>query len=245
MIYFGFTLILSADLCLAGGIILNCLKKGCVDVDWIHVTKGIKQEAGYFEWKWPSVMFHTGRQIFRLDERLPASPKNSTPWSLFSISILPAKCRTSGDSGWKFLISNPGQGHNFPLFFATQPWQLPATTSVRKTRDYNYSFDLLMMSGVSFETCWTIKKHWNNKFYYTVASCWLFQRGIRFAPICSHITLVLCAFLTSTEFQPRGTFFHCDNGSSRFPRNFGTLVPNQMFHIVVTLLKHKKVHRNL
>jgi len=31
-----------------------------------------------------------------------------------------------------------------------------------------------MMSGVSLETCWTIKKHWKNKFYYTVASCWLF-----------------------------------------------------------------------
>ena len=35
-------------------------------------------------------------------------------------------------------------------------------------------FELLMMSGVSLETCWEIKKHWNNKFYYTVASCWLF-----------------------------------------------------------------------
>jgi hypothetical protein len=31
-----------------------------------------------------------------------------------------------------------------------------------------------MMGGVSPETCWAIKKHWNNKFYYTVASCWLF-----------------------------------------------------------------------
>jgi len=31
-----------------------------------------------------------------------------------------------------------------------------------------------MMSGVSLETCWAIKKHWNNKFYYTVASYWLF-----------------------------------------------------------------------
>jgi hypothetical protein len=31
-----------------------------------------------------------------------------------------------------------------------------------------------MMNGVSLETCWAIKKHWNNKFYYTVASCWLF-----------------------------------------------------------------------
>ena len=35
-------------------------------------------------------------------------------------------------------------------------------------------FELLMMSGVSLETCWAIKKYWNNKFYYTVASCWLF-----------------------------------------------------------------------
>jgi predicted DCC family thiol-disulfide oxidoreductase YuxK len=30
-------------------------------------------------------------------------------------------------------------------------------------------FELLMMSGVSLETYSAIKKHWNNKFYYTVA----------------------------------------------------------------------------
>jgi hypothetical protein len=35
-------------------------------------------------------------------------------------------------------------------------------------------FELLMVSVVSLETCWAIKKQWNNKFYYTVASCWLF-----------------------------------------------------------------------
>jgi hypothetical protein len=35
-------------------------------------------------------------------------------------------------------------------------------------------FELLMMSGVSLETCGAIDKHWNNKFWYTVASCWLF-----------------------------------------------------------------------
>jgi hypothetical protein len=29
-------------------------------------------------------------------------------------------------------------------------------------------FELLMMGGVSPETCWAIKKHWNNKFFYTV-----------------------------------------------------------------------------
>jgi hypothetical protein len=51
--------------------------------------------------------------------------------------------------------------------------QLPTTTNVCKTRGWITVFELLM-SGVSFETCWEIKKHWNNKFYYTVASCWLF-----------------------------------------------------------------------
>jgi hypothetical protein len=35
-------------------------------------------------------------------------------------------------------------------------------------------FELLMMSSVLLETCWAIKKHLNNKFYYSVASCWLF-----------------------------------------------------------------------
>jgi hypothetical protein len=31
-----------------------------------------------------------------------------------------------------------------------------------------------MMCGVLPKTCWAIKKHWNNKFYYTVASFWFF-----------------------------------------------------------------------
>jgi hypothetical protein len=31
-----------------------------------------------------------------------------------------------------------------------------------------------MMSGASRETCWAIKKHWNHKFNYTVASCRFF-----------------------------------------------------------------------
>jgi len=35
-------------------------------------------------------------------------------------------------------------------------------------------FELPMMGGVSPETCSAIKKHWKNKFYYTVASCWFF-----------------------------------------------------------------------
>jgi hypothetical protein len=31
-----------------------------------------------------------------------------------------------------------------------------------------------MMSRMPLETCWAFNKHWNNKFYYKVASGWLF-----------------------------------------------------------------------
>jgi len=37
-------------------------------------------------------------------------------------------------------------------------------------------FELLMMSGVSLETCWAIKKHRNNIFYYTVANFGYFYK---------------------------------------------------------------------
>jgi hypothetical protein len=30
------------------------------------------------------------------------------------------------------------------------------------------------MSGVPLETCWAFNERWNIKFYYKVASCWLF-----------------------------------------------------------------------
>ena len=30
------------------------------------------------------------------------------------------------------------------------------------------------MSGMPLETCWAFNERWNNKFYYKVASCWLF-----------------------------------------------------------------------
>jgi len=33
---------------------------------------------------------------------------------------------------------------------------------------------LLMMNDMPLETCWAFNERWNNKFYYKVASCWLF-----------------------------------------------------------------------
>jgi len=43
-----------------------------------------------------------------------------------------------------------------------------------KTRDCQCSFRLLMMGGVSPETCWPSYKYGIMKFWYIVASCWIF-----------------------------------------------------------------------
>ena len=55
----------------------------------------------------------------------------------------------------------------------------PASTTVGhhmgiQTRGCKYILELLMMSGIALETCWAFNKFCNNKFYYKVASCWLF-----------------------------------------------------------------------
>jgi hypothetical protein len=37
---------------------------------------------------------------------------------------------------------------------------------------------LLMMGGMPLETCWAFNERWNNRLYYKVASCWLFQLSL-------------------------------------------------------------------
>ena len=58
-------------------------------------------------------------------------------------------------------------------------WQRPPTTRpttfhVWKTRGCQCCFRLLMMGGVSPETCWASYKYGIIKFWYIVASCWIF-----------------------------------------------------------------------
>jgi len=53
-------------------------------------------------------------------------------------------------------------------------WHCPPTFHVWKTRGCQCSFRLLMMGGVSPETCWASYKYGIMKFWYTVASCWIF-----------------------------------------------------------------------
>jgi hypothetical protein len=60
--------------------------------------------------------------------------------------------------------------------------------------------ELLIMSGVSLETRWAIKKHRNNKFYYTVASGLLFLYDLNYdARIREHQVCILCSFRSSPQ----------------------------------------------
>jgi hypothetical protein len=62
-------------------------------------------------------------------------------------------------------------------------------------------YELLMMRDLSLETCSAIIKHWNNKFYYRAASCWLFlynfQDKILFEIPFSLFSLLDLTFLTT------------------------------------------------
>jgi hypothetical protein len=58
-------------------------------------------------------------------------------------------------------------------------WQLPPTIRpttfhIWKIRGRQCSFRLLMMGGISLETCWASYKYGIIKFWYIAASCWIF-----------------------------------------------------------------------
>jgi hypothetical protein len=75
---------------------------------------------------------------------------------------------------WKVVgrvVGGPCQAH--------YAWQRPTTTRpttfhVWKTRGCQCSFKLLMMGGVSPETCWASYKYGIINVWYTVAPCWIF-----------------------------------------------------------------------
>jgi len=85
----------------------------------------------------------------------------------------------------KFIKKNPTRFNNVSKFYrqAHCAWQRPPTTRpttfyVWKTRGCQCSFRLLMMGCVSPETCWASYKYGIIKFWYIVASCWIFLYGL-------------------------------------------------------------------
>jgi hypothetical protein len=60
------------------------------------------------------------------------------------------------------------------LCLTRPPTTRPTTLHVCKTTGCQCSFKLLMMGGVSPESCWASYKYGIIKFWYIVASCWIF-----------------------------------------------------------------------
>jgi hypothetical protein len=60
--------------------------------------------------------------------------------------------------------------HTYVVIGRSQVW----VSSHSDLTTAGHQLELLMMSGVQLETCWAFNERWNNKFYYKVASCWLF-----------------------------------------------------------------------
>ena len=66
-----------------------------------------------------------------------------------------------------------------PLVYTSMWW--PAVVNAEWD---NCPTQLLMMSDMPLETCWAFNKRWNNKFYYKVASGWLFLLINTYTFIC-------------------------------------------------------------
>jgi hypothetical protein len=96
-------------------------------------------------------------------------PKKNFVWCSLDVHLMFTWC------SWIRVSYNGWVGRQFPL----------SHRSVRQPQTYVKPeaaitvCELLVMGGMYPETCWAIKKHWNNKFYYTVASCWFFLWVLR------------------------------------------------------------------
>jgi len=133
---------------------------GCVHHSIIHIenpTRCHSVSKFYFIFIWRSTCF--GRHTAHHRE-----PKTALAASGFACVEGCWKC-----SWWTL------SGRVDRVYSAWQrpPTTRPATFHACKTRGCQCSFRLPMMGGVSPETCWASYKN-EIKFWYTVASCWIF-----------------------------------------------------------------------
>jgi hypothetical protein len=102
--------------------------------------------------------------------------KEGVLWIFASAGCEPANLGTKGQHA----TSRPPKSlaYGFTYIYGCRPLRWPsqwrATKTYVKPEAPITVFELLVMGGVSPEICCAIKKHWNNKFYYMVASCWFF-----------------------------------------------------------------------
>jgi len=98
------------------------------------------------------------------------------------IKSLKLHCQPMGFHTWKVVA------RWWTLSGTVCAWQHPPTTRpttshVCKTRGYQCSFKLLMIGGVSSETCWASCKCGTITFWYIVASCWIFFYELNFGDL--------------------------------------------------------------
>ena len=122
---------------------------GSVHHSIIHIEKSNKLQQCikiYFIFIWSAICF--GQHTVHHQE-----PKTALAGSGFAYveGCWPCSC-------WTLTASSNYKSNNLPRM---------------KTRSCQCSFRLLMMGGVSPETCWASYKY-EIKFWYTVASCWIF-----------------------------------------------------------------------
>jgi len=91
--------------------------------------------------------------------------------------------------------------NNLPRCQAQCAWQRPPTTClttfhVWKTIGCQCSFRLLMMGGMSPETCWASYKYEIIKFWCIVASCWIFLYELKSRGICCW--MIICISVRAT-----------------------------------------------
>jgi len=75
---------------------------------------------------------------------------------------------------WKVVGRVDGGSCQAHCAWQRPPLTRPTTFHAWKTRGCQCSFKLLMMGGVSPETCWASYKYGIITFWYIVASCWIF-----------------------------------------------------------------------
>jgi hypothetical protein len=92
--------------------------------------------------------------------------------------------------------------HTWKVLGPVVAWQRPPTARpttfhVWKTRGCQCSFMFLMMGGVSPETCWASYKYGIVKFWYSVASCWIFLHELFLFPFTVYIPISQASYTRS------------------------------------------------
>jgi hypothetical protein len=119
---------------------------------------------------------------WRLNMFRAAYRSSSGALTVFAASVLHTHVVTGRSQVWVQFPLRLDYGRS-PHVYANQRLQI--------------QLELLMISGMPFETCWAFNERWNNKFCYKVASFWLFLLSLY---------KILCKFTIPLHFKIVRTF---------------------------------------